>query len=413
MTHKKYKKKVGLLIPLVCGLLAVTGCEKKDDTELFPVLPGHTLATTELTTLATTEMTVSMSIEEVTTEQTTEDKIVEPIKYDVTMNFVGDLLLATNEGQSYENCFRTVAESVEPTYFLENFSDMFLNDSITIGDCENVFTDNDSLPISDKGQEQAKLEYEAAVAAAEAAGEPKPENTFRAFWFRSKAVHANILSAGGVDVVSIDNNHINDYGPQGKEDTKAALDAAGVLWGAKGKVVYKQVQNFNVALVFGSMYNEGAVSSLLADLEEAKLNSDYQVVYFHGGTEKIHEPESWKQSACHTLADNGADLVIGDHPHVLQPLEQYNGVNIIYSLGNFVFGGNKHPENRTIVFSQTLSIEENPETGDKSVVNTSYEMIPCYVYVGEMNNWQPAIIEDEAAASKVLDFMNGLVDSPL
>lgn len=396
------------------SLLCFSACGKKEEIELFPVLPGHTLATTEVTTESTTEtitenQTVSMSIEEVATEEV----YVEPIKYEITMNFVGDMLLATNEGQSYENCFRDVAANVDPSYFLANFSERFLNDSVTVADCENVFTDNSGLPISDKGQEQAAEEYRQACAAAEAAGEPKPEDTFRAFWFRSKAEHANIFPAGGIDIVSIDNNHINDYGSEGKEDTKAALDAAGVLWGTNGKIVYKQVENYNIGFVFGSMYNEGAVSKLLTDLEEAKANSDYQVVYFHGGTEAVHEAEGWKQSACHTLVDNGADLVIGDHPHVLQPLEVYNDVNIIYSLGNFVFGGNKHPENRTIVFSQTLSIEENPATGEKNVASTTYEMIPCYVYVGEINNWQPAVIEDEETAKKVIDFMNGLTDSPL
>ena len=86
---------------------------------------------------------------------------------------------------------------------------------------------------------------------------------------------------------------------------------------------------------------------MLVDLEEANANSDYQVVYCHGGEEKVHAYEDWKQASCHNLVDHGADLVIGSHPHVLQPMETYNGVNIVYSLGNFIFGGNNYPENRT------------------------------------------------------------------
>ena len=336
----------------------------------------------------------------------------QPKQYTVSMNFVGDLLLATNEGSNYENCPEDVADRVDPSYLLSNFAHIFLNDSVTIGDCENVFTDNENLAKSDKGQAAAAEQYAAECAAAQAAGLPIPEDTFKAFWFRSKKDNAKILSTGGIDIVSIDNNHIRDFGAEGRQDTRDALTAAGVEYGESGKVVYKTIEGFTIGFVFGSMYSESAAYDISTDLEEAKANSDYQVVYFHGGEEAIHEPEQWKINACHILADNGADLILGDHPHVLQPYENYNGVNIIYSLGNFVFGGNRHPENRTIVFNQTLTVEESSD-GAKEVVNEEYSFLPCYVYTGDTNNWQPAVIEDSETAETVIAFMNGEADSPL
>lgn len=364
-----------------------------------------------VTTLATGADTANPyvaaeSTTELTTKATTEE-------FTISMNFVGDLLLATNHEQAYENCFNEIADREDPSYFLSNVSDIFLNDDITVGDCENVFSDSEDLSISDKGQDAAQAEYEAACAAARAAGEPIPENDFNAFWFKSKAENANILSAGGIDIVSIDNNHINDYGSQGKEDTKAALEAAGVAWGNSGHTVYKEINGFRIAFIFGTMYYSGQEAAIISNLKEAEAQSDYQVVYFHGGTEAIHEPEDWKVSSCHNIVDNGADLILGDHPHVLQPMEEYNGVNIVYSLGNFCFGGNKHPENRTIIYNQTLIITKDLASNIYTLTGTSYTITPCYVYTGDINNWQPAIIDDEEAATKVLDFMNRLTDSPL
>lgn len=177
-------------------------------------------------------------------------------------------------------------------------------------------------------------------------------------------------------------------------------------------MVYREIDGFRIAFVFGSMYGESAVSLLLSDLETAKENSDYQVVYFHGGTEGIHTPEDWKIRACHRLVEEGADLVVGDHPHVLQPMESYQDVTILYSLGNFVFGGNRHPENRTIIYNQTLTLEKNKKTGEVTLINVSETVIPCYVFVGDMNNWQPAVITDAEEKQRVLDFMNKTASTP-
>ena len=105
--------------------------------------------------------------------------------------------------------------------------------------------------------------------------------------------------------------------------------------------------------------------------------------------------------------DNGADLVIGNHPHVLQPMENYNGVDIVYSMGNFCFGGNRRPENRTIIYQINLVIE------DGKLVSKSSEIIPCYVYTGDSNNYCPKIIEDENIKQKVIDFMNWKIKSPI
>ena len=104
----------------------------------------------------------------------------------ISMNFIGDCLLATNEGESYENCLEAVADREDKAYFFSEVSDIFLNDSVTVGDCENVFSDS-QLGVSDKGQYDVPEDS---------------EEEFKAFWFKSRAENAEILAAGGVDIVS-------------------------------------------------------------------------------------------------------------------------------------------------------------------------------------------------------------------
>ncbi len=332
---------------------------------------------------------VSNDVNNFQTSTLTETTIEEATdsSFTIQLSFVGDCLCATDARTAYADCFEEVADRESPEYFLSKVNHLFLNDDFTVADCENVFSDNENLSMIDKGQ------YD----------DPNVE----AYWFKYNTSGANILKVGGIDMVSIDNNHINDYGLQGHLDTEKALDDAGVLWGEAGKVVYFKKNGYKIGVVCFSMYYGGAVESGLTYLEEAKSNSDYQIVYFHGGKEAIHTPEQWKIDACHRLIDEGADLVMGDHPHVLQPREIYKDKTIIYSLGNFIFGGNRHPENRTIIYQHTLTIDSD------SLIDESGEIIPCYVYTGDTNNWQPAIIEDKDAKKQVLDFMNGETNSPL
>ncbi len=320
-------------------------------------------------------------------EQTTQEQTTKKPSFDIQMHFVGDMLCATDERTHYEGCFEDVAAVEDPSYFLSEVSDLFKNDDITIGDAENVYSDNKNLQISEKGQ----------------SADPNIE----AYWFKTKTKNAKILKVGGIDYVSIDNNHINDYGPQGYKDTKKALDKVGVDWGEQDKIVYYEKDGYTIGVIGITMYTEQSVPAIKKHIKKASKESDYQIVYFHGGTEAIHEPEGWKVNACHKLIDAGADMVIGDHPHVLQPLEKYKGKTIIYSMGNFVFGGNRHPENRTIIYRHTLTIDNGELKTEKG------KIIPCYVYTGSTNNWKPKIITDQSEKKKVLDFMKGKTKSPL
>lgn len=369
-------KKSVIIIPIILSILTIFIFSQ--------LMEKHSVTTSSLPDSSqNTDTTGYSDNSETTFWETTTDNY-----FTIKLSFVGDCLCATDARTSYANCFEEVAGREDPDYFLSQVSHIFLEDDFTVADCENVYSDRQNLSMRDKGQ----------------IANPNIE----AYWFKTKAKNANILSVGGVDMVSIENNHIDDYGPEGHSDTQKALDAANLLWGEEGKIVYYKKNNYKIAVICVSMYNDGVVPTIENYIDQASKKSDYQIIYFHGGTEAVHTPETWKVNACHSLIDYGADLIIGDHPHVLQPREIYNGKTIIYSLGNFIFGGNRHPENRTIIYQHTLSLDN-----DGTLTDENGKIIPCYVYTGDTNNWQPEIIKDRTTKKKVLDFMNGKTDSPL
>ena len=295
--------------------------------------------------------------------------------FTIDLSIVGDCLLATQKGQTYKGSFSWYAARQEPAYFFEKVYDIFSADDFTIVNLENVLTDR---PLKEK-----------------------EKSTDPAYWFKAPAANAGILAQNSVEAVSLANNHTGDYGEAGRRDTARAVEAAGLPYGTNDETVYLEKNGFTIALICHGLWNEGQASQIIRRLNAAAENSDYQIVFFHGGTEGTHDVEDWKQRACRRLADAGADLVVGCHPHVLQPMEVYNGVNIVYSLGNFCYGGNRRPENRTVICRAVLTVEGG-QLADEAV-----EFIPCYVYTGNTNNWQPAPITDEAERQKVLAFMEG------
>ena len=303
--------------------------------------------------------------------------------FDIKLTFLGDMILAKQKDISSSGRFDEYAENNPPEYFLSKVKDILSADDFTIANLENVLSDRELTP--------------------------KTKDYSPAFWFKSKTSNVNVLTAGSVEAVLLTNNHIMDYGQEGFNDTVATLENAGLKYGTNDNTIYLEKNGFKIAVICAGLWGQYNVSNIVDRLKTAEQDSDFQVVFFHGGTEKLHAPEKYKVNAAHTFVDNGADLVVGGHPHVLQPREIYNGVEIVYSVGNFCYGGALHPENRTVIYQYTINV--NPKTLNAEA--HSSDIIPCYVYTGSINNYQPAPITDETHKQKVLDFMDGKTDSPI
>lgn len=303
--------------------------------------------------------------------------------FDIVVNFTGDMMLASYKNETTASNFSAYAKNHEPAYFLQNVAPIFQADDLTVVNLENVLTD------------RALVE--------------KEKDHDPAYWYRAPSANAKILTVAGVEAVSLANNHTGDYGPEGTRDTIQAVESAGLLYGNNGKTFYYEKNGYRIAVICHGLWNEGQANEIVRRIKQAEEDSDFQIVFYHGGKEKVHAPEDWRQRASRKLVDAGADLVVGNHPHVLQPRESYNGVDILYSMGNFCYGGSKYPENRTIIYQLKLHVSAGGELESKTG-----EIIPCYVYTGgEGNNYCPAVIEDEAVKQQVLDFMDGKTKSPL
>lgn len=173
--------------------------------------------------------------------------------------------------------------------------------------------------------------------------EPLPQ--FKTIQFGFDPVVTPQLSAIGFDGFSLANNHALDQKVKGLEETKMHLEENGLFWfGDQIQediefVRYQETGNKTVAFVgFNTTDNPARTGAMVEVVREAKENADTVVVMMHWGAEYQHLAYSIRQqSYAHELVDAGADVIIGGHPHVVQPMEVYNGVPILYSLGNFIF----------------------------------------------------------------------------
>lgn len=161
---------------------------------------------------------------------------------------------------------------------------------------------------------------------------------------------AAAIKSGGIHLLTLANNHIFDYGPRGIDDTIAALDAVGLAHcGTKRKSIHVHEQGgrsyafLSWSLVPDSVearefYNfSDTLEPIITELRETRPHSDKIILSLHAGNEFIGQPSQDFQRQCHELIDAGADVILGHHPHVLQPMERYKRGLIAYSLGNFAF----------------------------------------------------------------------------
>ncbi|MBJ6762086.1 CapA family protein [Myxococcaceae bacterium JPH2] len=198
------------------------------------------------------------------------------------------------------------------------------------------------------------------------------------FNFRARPELVNVLIAGGVDAVSLANNHMMDYGPQGLVDTLMTLEAAGIPHFGAGRTLaearkpalltvngvrfallgyfFLGDRNIEPAQVYatdtspgvaGTFSDEAAMERMLReDILAARAQADVVLPFFHWGREGNYTPEPYQVRLAHAAIDAGAAGVLGSHPHVLQAMESHRGAPVIYSLGNFVFGGNWNPRDK-------------------------------------------------------------------
>lgn len=218
------------------------------------------------------------------------------------------------------------------------------------------------------------------------------------FTFRLPPERVSILQEMGIDIVSLANNHILDFGVEGLLDSCQALDRAGILYVGGGEDLeqaraLKTIEVGNQVIGFlgtSRVYMDASWAAgpshpgvfstydsaqAIESIRKARKLCDFLVVYVHWGVERETEPKEYQKTMGRQYIDAGADLVVGSHPHVLQDLEYYNGKPIVYSLGNFVFGSSIPQTALLKVVVKPRDASQGEESAAGGEVEAS--LIPC------------------------------------
>ena len=295
-----------------------------------------------------------------------------PITY--TLSFAGDCTLGDDYSvYGASGRFTTIVGS-NYSYPFENAMPYFGQDDFTLVNLEGVF----SGPL------------------------PPAEKKFR---FRGPVDYAKILTAGSVEAVNLANNHTLDFGTTGYKNTLNALEAENVTYVEDDSIAtFTTARGLKLGLFSGQFTVDlDNMKTCIRQLRED--GAEIIIASFHWGIERSYTPTSDQKKVAHAAIDAGADIVVGHHPHVLQPVEQYGSGIIYYSLGNFSFGGNKNPSDKDSVVVQQLVVRE----ANGTVHLGETELIPFRVSsVTDRNDFKPTPYDVGTTAYKrAMSKLNG------
>lgn len=181
------------------------------------------------------------------------------------------------------------------------------------------------------------------------------------YTFRAKTSNVSVYDEMGVDMVTLANNHVYDFGKDAFYDTLNTLREANLPYIGAGenaaeaqKAHYLIINGYKISFLSATRAEKYILTPEAGDnspgvfrcydptrlserIKEEKTNSDFVVAIVHWGKENYHDLEDVQRETGKLYIDSGADMVIGHHAHVLQGVEFYKGKLIAYNLGNFLF----------------------------------------------------------------------------
>ena len=273
---------------------------------------GETTGNTEIEQSAHTTVMLETVSTEVTetptpTPSPSPTPTLPPEERVVTVSFAGDCTL-TQDYRSTNRQFDQIVDG-DMEYCFQNCAELFKSDDLTLVNLENPVT-------------------------------TVTKHKNNQYIFRMDPENLEMLTAAGIEAVNIANNHIQDFYQDGLDETRDNLDEYGIIWSDdKFGATFTTRQGFVIGMV--GLGNDTNASSVYKIIDE--LRDDGAVIIIascHFGQEGVYEPTDRQRKVAHELIDYGVDIVVGTHPHRLQPIEKYNGHYIFYSLSNFCFGGN-------------------------------------------------------------------------
>lgn len=297
----------------------------------------------------------------------------------ILVTAVGDCTIGWDDRYAYKGRYDYYLKenNNDYSYYFAKVRYLFENDDLTIANLEGTFTDYDK----------------------------KVEKKFN---FKAPKEYVQVLTTSSIDAVSLGNNHTYDYGETGFKDTKNTLDENNIPYYVNEEYLIKDVKGIKVGFfsfldIYGQKKTE--VKKAIDYLKEQGV--DLIIASMHWGIEYDYDQSKEQVNMGHYLIDNGVDLVIGHHPHIIQGIEKYKDKYILYSLGNFSFGGNSLPRDMdTYIWQQTFTFENG-----KLRLDDNINIIPAYVSsVTKPNNYQPVVLEGDRAKEvmkKIMKYSSG------
>lgn len=302
----------------------------------------------------------------------------------ITITCTGDFTIGGdnyhNKGKSFYKELKAHEDDINFT--MANVRDIFRNDDMTLVNFEGTLTETKYVP------------------------DKKRENDFL---FNIAPSYVNVLPDNSIEAVSLENNHIMDHGEDAYEETKQTLHDAGVIYSNSEEIGVFNVKGIQIAMLSYlciDRYNKpvGGYDNLFdkvaADIQKTKQAYPIVIVSFHWGRELDYTPTDNQIRMGRLAVDSGADLVIGHHSHRINPIEQYKGVYICYSLGNFCFSGNEKPSDMNSYLFQTRF--KISKTGEIS--NNGFRIIPIRITsVKDRNNYTPTPVTDDMKTEGIIN----------
>jgi len=296
----------------------------------------------------------------------------------LTLTAVGDVTIGRNAKHSGSSIFEKELsrQGNDINFIFRNVKDILASDDVTIINFEGVLADEYSIPSK------------------------KKENSFL---FIGPTTYADALVNGSVEIATIENNHIDDFGDNGRKSTQNTLTENGITWADEYNMASYETQGVKIAVLSYKTfdYYDTLNSKVPREVAAAKETHDLVIVCYHWGAEKDYYPNSRQQKLAHATIDAGADLIIGHHSHRINPIEEYNGKYIVYSVGNFSFAGNNKPDDMsTFIFQTRFRMKEG------EIIANSFRVIPCRISSKtDYNDFAPTPYTEQLRIDNVINTM--------
>ena len=297
---------------------------------------------------------------EAPTQAPTEEPALEPTSRTITITAAGDCTLGGSvHTDTYAN-FKKYVNAYGYDYFFSNVRSLFESDDLTVLNLEG--------PLTDVGKDRRG-----------------------SYVFKGDPDYVQIMSGSSVELCNVANNHSQDFGSAGLVRTAEVLEQAGIGCCGYSRVFRTNIKGVRISAL-GYLEWETDLDVILNAIAMERPNCDILIVNMHWGREKHYEPVDAQKKYGHAIIDAGADLIIGTHPHVYGGVEQYKGKYIVYSLGNFCFGGNTNPtDKRCLMFRQTFVVSPEGAVSDGGI-----DVIPCSISsISVRNDFKPTIMQRE------------------